>query len=193
MHPAPPDTLAARKGRTRNGSRVHCDSLDRGGARLCPCGLAAVTPQTFSAASPDASFTGPESSHSYTPWDAPLPTHIHQIRVGKALRGFTTSVPHVLLSIPLTGPAPSGSTDTPRLCQGCSHPPRHLPARAALSSDRAAATTRRQRSLTSTQITAPHGAQRKHSMRSQSPSTADSRQPKPTDETAGNTVSETVP
>lgn len=51
-----------------------------------------------------------------------LPTRIHQVRVGKALRGFTTSVPRVLLSVPLTGPTPSGSADAPRLCQGCSHP-----------------------------------------------------------------------
>ena len=87
-----------------------------------------------------------------------LPTRIHQVRVGKALRGFTPSVPHVLLSIPLAGPAPSGSTGTPRLCQGCSQPPRHLPDQPALSSCRAAATTRRRRSLTSTQTTAPHGA-----------------------------------
>ena len=34
-------------GETRDGSRVHCDSLDRGGARLCPSGLATATPQTF--------------------------------------------------------------------------------------------------------------------------------------------------
>jgi hypothetical protein len=35
--------------------------------------------------------------------------------------------PRVLLSASLAGPAPSGSTDTSRLCQGCSHPPRHHP------------------------------------------------------------------
>jgi hypothetical protein len=34
-----------------DGSRVHCGSLDRGGARLCPCGLAMATPQTFTMAS----------------------------------------------------------------------------------------------------------------------------------------------
>jgi hypothetical protein len=33
----------------------------------------------------------------------------------------------------LTGPTPSGSADAPRLCRGCSHPHRHLPARAAPS------------------------------------------------------------
>ena len=39
------------QGRIRNGSRVHCGSLNEGGARLCPCGLAAGTPQPFPAAS----------------------------------------------------------------------------------------------------------------------------------------------
>src|SRR5699024_11818118 len=38
-------------GQTRDGSRVRCDSLDEGGVRLCPSGLATSTPQTFPAAS----------------------------------------------------------------------------------------------------------------------------------------------
>jgi hypothetical protein len=38
-------------GQDRDGSRVHCGSLDEGGARLCPCGIAASTPQAFLAAS----------------------------------------------------------------------------------------------------------------------------------------------
>jgi hypothetical protein len=50
------------------------------------------------------------------------------------LKDVTTPVPRVLLSTSLAGPAPSGSTDTSRLCQGCSHPPRHHPDQAALSS-----------------------------------------------------------
>jgi hypothetical protein len=45
----PPD--AGGQGKIRNGSRVHCGSLNGGGARLCPCGVAASTPQTFLAAS----------------------------------------------------------------------------------------------------------------------------------------------
>jgi hypothetical protein len=35
--------------------------------------------------------------------------------------------------VSLAEPAPSGSTDTLRLCRGCSHPPRHLPDQAAPS------------------------------------------------------------
>ena len=49
------------------------------------------------------------------------------------LKDVTTPVPHVLLSITLAGPAPSGSADTSRLCQGCSHPIRHHPDTTALS------------------------------------------------------------
>src|SRR6266542_3432246 len=44
-----------------------------------------------------------------------------------------TLVPRVLLSATLAGPAPSGSTDTSRLCRGCSHPPRRFPDQAAPS------------------------------------------------------------
>ncbi len=40
-----------RQGRDPDGSRVHSDSLVEVGARLCPCGLAASTPQSFLTAS----------------------------------------------------------------------------------------------------------------------------------------------
>jgi len=52
VHPAPPRPLEAdAKGKAQNSSRVHSDSLVGVGARLCPCGLAASTPQSFLAAS----------------------------------------------------------------------------------------------------------------------------------------------
>jgi hypothetical protein len=111
-------------------------------------------------------------NHQQAVGDALLPARIHQVGAGKALRGFTPPVPRVLLSVPLTGPTPSGGTGAPRLCQGCSHPPRHLPGQAALSSYPAAATAGRRWSLTSTQTTAPHGARRPHSTPSTSPPTA---------------------
>jgi hypothetical protein len=38
-------------GQDRDGSRVHCDSLDEGGAQLYPCGIATATPQHFTVAS----------------------------------------------------------------------------------------------------------------------------------------------
>ncbi|MDQ2884174.1 MAG: hypothetical protein M3Y48_24270 [Actinomycetota bacterium] len=66
---APSPTIPAgrgRQGETRNGSRVRCDSLVEVGARLCPCGLAASTPQTFLAAS--------LAAHAYRLGSSP-PTH----------------------------------------------------------------------------------------------------------------------
>ena len=48
--PAPP-AGDGQQGKTWDGSRVHCGSLAGVGARLCPCGLAASTPQSFLAAS----------------------------------------------------------------------------------------------------------------------------------------------
>jgi hypothetical protein len=49
---------------------------------------------------------------------APHPAQIHQVRAGEGLRDVTTPVPRVLLSVTLAGPAPSGSTGTPRLLSG---------------------------------------------------------------------------
>ena len=51
-----------RQGKTGDGSRVHCGSLVGVGARLCPCGLAASTPQTFPAASRSPASQLPGSS-----------------------------------------------------------------------------------------------------------------------------------
>ena len=65
--------------------------------------------------------------------DAPRPAHIRQVRAGVKVKDVTTPVPLVLLSATLAGPAPSGSTGTSRLCQGCSRPPRHHADQAALS------------------------------------------------------------
>jgi hypothetical protein len=100
---------------------------------------------------------------------APLPAQIHQVRAGAASRGCHTSVPRVLLSIPLAGPRPSGSTGPFRLCQGCSHPPRHHPDQAALSSTAPLRRDQRRRSLTSTRTTAPHGARTRCGTRSSPP------------------------
>jgi hypothetical protein len=120
--------------------------------------------------------------------NAPLPAHIHQIRAGLALRGVTTSVPRVLLSIPLTGPAPSGSPGTSRLCQGCSHSPRHLPDQAALSCYPAAATTQRRRSPAATQTTAPHASRRTAYERFSTPSRSSSTDACPPAESRPNKI-----
>jgi hypothetical protein len=110
--------------------------LDEGGAQLCPCGIATTTPQHFTVASranchmPTREF--PISTISRDGC-APHPAHIRQIGAGDPLRDVITLVPRVLLFVTLAEPTPSGSTGMSRLCQGCSHPPRHLPDQAALS------------------------------------------------------------
>ena len=50
-----------------------------------------------------------------------------------AVKGRQTLISRVHLLISLTGPAPSGSADTSRRCQGCSHPHQHLLDQAAPS------------------------------------------------------------
>jgi hypothetical protein len=50
-----------------------------------------------------------------------------------AVKGRQTLVSLVYLPVSLTGPASSGSANTSRRCQGCSHPHRRLPGQAALS------------------------------------------------------------
>lgn len=102
-----------------DGSRVRCDPLGGVGARLYPCGIAMSTPWAFLMASRTAETNRPRSSPPPSGDEhAPLPAHIHQVRAGLALRDVKTTVPRVLLSTSLAGPAPSGSADTSRLCQG---------------------------------------------------------------------------
>ena len=52
------------------------------------------------------------------------PARIHQIRAGGIFKRRQTPVPRVYLPVVLTAPGPSGSTESARLCRGCSHPPR---------------------------------------------------------------------
>ncbi len=53
---------------------------------------------------------------------------------GSGLAGVRPLVPALVhLPVSLAGPGPSGSTDPPRRCQGCSRPPLHLQGQAALS------------------------------------------------------------
>jgi SRSO17 transposase len=89
---------------------------------------------------------------------APRPAHIRQVRAGEALRDVTTPVPRVLLSVTLAGPEPSGSAGPSRLCQGCSHPPRHHPGRAALSFPDLLRQARGEGLPPPLESTAPHGA-----------------------------------
>ena len=154
---AEPD--ARRREPGRGGSRVHCRSLDEGGARLCP----AASPRLRRRPSPWPPRLGKKTQPGSSPprqngRDDRARPRSARFEPVSPIKDVTTPVPRVLLFISLAGPAPSGSTDTSRLCQGCSRPPRHHPDQAALSYDRPAATRRRRRSLTSTRTTAPRCA-----------------------------------
>ena len=67
-------------------------------------------------------------------------------------RDVIALVPRVLLFITLAEPTPSGDPGASRLCQGCSHPPRHLPDQAAPSFTDLLRQDRRRRSPTPTRI-----------------------------------------
>jgi len=75
-----------------------------------------------------------------------------------AVKGRQTLISRVHLLVSLTGPASSGSADTSRRCQGCSHPHQRPLDQAAPSFHPAAATTRQRRSLTSIRLQTPRGA-----------------------------------
>jgi hypothetical protein len=123
-------------GKNRNGSRVHSQLARR---RRSPTlslrhrhGYPAARHRGLPGEHPHAH---PQVPHPTTGRNgyAPHPARIHQIGAGKPLRDVIALVPLVLLFVTLAEPTPSGSTGTSRLCQGCSHPPRHLPGQAALS------------------------------------------------------------
>jgi hypothetical protein len=64
------------------------DSLDEGGAQLCPCGIATATPQHFTVAS-HTDIHMPAQKFPAEPKPdgcAPHPAHIHQIGAGEPLR-----------------------------------------------------------------------------------------------------------
>ena len=84
---------ARRAGQDRDGSRVHCCSLDEGGARLCPCGIATATPQHFTVASRRASktaqeFPDPTSSEWVRTAPGPYPPDSSRRRIKGRKRRF---------------------------------------------------------------------------------------------------------
>ena len=133
--PARSSTLAAwPRGRPGTVPVFTCRSLDGGGTRLGPCDIAVATPQHATTASPQSgrhvgSSPPPRRGRRVRVASGPDPPGSSRCVIDRR----RTSVSRVCLSATLATPAPSGSTGTPWLCQGCSHPPRHLPGQAALS------------------------------------------------------------
>ena len=121
----PPPTWPARgAGGVRAVPTFAARSIDGRGVRLCPCGLATPTPQTFGAASRPATLTGPGVTRH--PGGLPGvhrdPAHIRQVGAGGILERRSTPVPHVHRPVLLAGPRPSGSAGPPRRCRGCLPP-----------------------------------------------------------------------
>ena len=83
-------------------------------------------------ASLPATSPGPGVTRPRRACTAPRPISA-RFGAGVSLERLYTLVPHVHLSVSLGRPGSSGSADPSRRCQGCSHPDRRLPARAALS------------------------------------------------------------
>ena len=118
--------MGGRHGTHADGSHVHCHPINGLGTRLCPCGIATATPQTFTVASrprrnrPSLKFP---ARHEGRVRAANQPESTG-FRAGIRSRGVTQPISHVYLPVSLTAPAPSGSPGTTRLCRGCSRPPR---------------------------------------------------------------------
>ena len=140
-------------GKSRDGSRVHCRFARRRRSPTLSLRHRHGYPVALHRGLP-VSIHMPTSKFPAEPSDgyAPHPAHIHQIGAGEPLRDVVTLVPRVLLFVTLAEPTPSGSTGASRLCQGCSHPFRHLPEQAALSFTALLRHGQRRRSLTPTQI-----------------------------------------
>jgi hypothetical protein len=66
-------------GTARDGSRVHCESIDQSGTQLCPGSIATATPQTFTMASPPARQAGYGVDHPQRMITHCTPAHIRQI------------------------------------------------------------------------------------------------------------------
>jgi hypothetical protein len=150
-------------------NRTHAGSAAAGSIEKVPVFTAVRSMKEEPSCAPAAS---PRLTRSTSPWppgrhpqDHPGVPRRSGLRPGKQVRTAPGPYPpglsrqafkgrrnwflSVLLSITLAGPAPSGSADTSRLCQGCSHPHRHLPEQAAPSFTALLRQGQRRRSLTS--------------------------------------------
>ena len=154
-----------RRREPRGGSHVHHQPIVGRGAQLYPCGIATVTPQAFTVASPASDLkTAREFPARH---ERRVRAAIQPISAGFELagdlRGVTALVPLVHLPVLLAGPAPSGSTSTSRRCRGCLPPSPAFPGSGCPQLHYAAATAQRQSPSTSARL---DGA----SWRSRSPS-----------------------
>ena len=140
-------------GTSPGSSRVHCDSLGGGGARLCPSGPAMPTPQAFSMTSQVGSHASPGfppfMEDSRTRRARPVSARFEPV---SRFKDEITPVPRVLLSATLAGPAPSGSTRHVPALSGLLPPSPAPPGSGCPQLHQPAAAGQRRRSFTSTRI-----------------------------------------
>ena len=113
-------------GQRRDGSHVHCDSLDEGGAQLCPCGIATATPQHVTVASwtdihkPAQKFPVPLTTEQVRTAPSPYLPDLSRFTFRR-----TYSRWFLAYSTPSRSPNPHHLTvlSASRLCRGCSRPP----------------------------------------------------------------------
>src|SRR5215472_1716067 len=162
-YPRLTDRTSAAREPAPGGSRVHCDSLAGVGARLYPSGIATLAPQAFSVASRSGgripSRSSRRAARGRTHRTQPISARFELV---SCLKDVTTPVSRVLLSVTLAGPAPSGSTGHVPALSGLLPPSPAPPGSGCPQLHQPAATSQRQRSLTSTRTTAPHGADDQH-------------------------------
>lgn len=122
-------------GQDRDGSRVHCDSLDEGGARLGPCGITTATPQNFTVVSRPGAEAQPRSSQPGVSGrvrtaPGPYPPGLSRYTLERRKRRF------LAYSFPSRSPGPHhlAVLARPGFVRAACHPPRRHPGQAALSS-----------------------------------------------------------
>lgn len=134
-----------------DGSRAHCDSLDGGGARLCPCGITTTTPQHFAVVSRPTVLSGPGVTRRY-PVGAhrpgPYPPDLSRCKMKGRKRRFLS------YSFPSRSPDPHhlAVLTRPGFVRAASRPHRHHPDQTALSSTVLLRQDQRRRSPTSVRI-----------------------------------------
>ena len=102
---------AARVGRARQGSHVHCVAVGGGGAQLCSGSIAASTPQAFLAASQTGINDRPGSRLPVRPFGVHCsPAHIRQVGAGSTITEVQPLV-HSRFPVLLTRHGPSGSAE----------------------------------------------------------------------------------
>lgn len=107
IYPTVPNGFRAR-GTTRDGSRVHGESIDQSGAQLCPGSIATVTPQAFTVASPPTRQVGYGVSPFRERTVRCNPAHIQPCHQPDKITNRVTAL--ALASIFLDGP-PTESVD----------------------------------------------------------------------------------